>query len=72
MAVIDTASLVSRDAWIRESEVDDIALSRDGARLYAISDTLRRILVVDTTSGASLGEITPQFQPQAIIRIDGR
>ena len=40
-----------------ELRFDGLALSGDGARLYAVSDLFLKVAILDTTSGASLGEL---------------
>jgi hypothetical protein len=40
-----------------EVQFDGLALSPDGARLYAVSDQFLKVAIFDTTSGASLGEL---------------
>ena len=40
-----------------ELRFDGLALSPDGTRLYAVSDLFLKVAILDTTSGASLGEL---------------
>jgi DNA-binding beta-propeller fold protein YncE len=69
LGVIDTASLTSRAVWQPLRSFDTLRLSSDGRRLYAMDNMAGRLLVIDTGSGASLGEVALQWST-AILRID--
>jgi DNA-binding beta-propeller fold protein YncE len=69
LSVIDTASLASRAVWQRTHQFDTLRLSSDGRRLYAMDNMAGKLVLIDTTAGASLGEIKLQYAP-AILRID--
>ena len=69
LSVIDTASLASRAVWQQAHQFDTLRLSSDGRRLYAMDNMAGKLVIIDTTTGASLGEIRLQYVP-AILRID--
>ena len=69
VAVIDTATLTSRAIWQRAHQFDTLRLTTDGRRLYAMDNMAARLVIVDTASGASLGDIKLRYVP-AILRID--
>jgi len=69
LAVIDTGSLASRAVWQKTHQFDTLRLSSDGRRLYAMDNIAGKLVMIDTTTGASLGEVTLQYAP-AILRID--
>ena len=70
IAVIDTASLASRATWLTGGSFDSFTLSPDGARLYAISDQTGKIVAVQTSDGAALGDFRTAAYPGMIVRID--
>jgi len=69
LAVIDTASLTSRTVWQQRHQFDTLRLSSDGRRLYAMDNMAGRLLVIDTGTGASLGDVALHWST-AILRID--
>ena len=69
LAVIDTASLASRAVWQQAHQFDTLRLSSDGRRLYAMDNMKGKLVMIDTTTGATLGEVKLQYVP-AILRID--
>jgi DNA-binding beta-propeller fold protein YncE len=70
LAVIDTATLASRAVWQPWThQFDTLRLTADGRRLYAMDNMAGRLMIIDTSSGASLGEVKLQYVP-AILRID--
>ena len=71
LAVIDRQSLTSR-LWASDREFDNLALSPDGARLYATSNNDSKILILDTRDGSSLGTLATPSYAQAILRVDPR
>jgi len=67
---IDTASLTSRGTfWQRSHQFDTLRLTSDGRRLYAMDNQAGTLVIMDTSSGASLGEVKLRYAP-AILRID--
>ena len=46
-----------------ELRFDGLALSPDGARLYAISDQFLRVAIFDAASGGTLGELRTANYP---------
>ena len=70
IVTIDTASLTSRGAfWQRSHQFDTLRLTSDGRRLYAMDNQAGTLVIMDTSSGASLGEVKLRYAP-AILRID--
>jgi hypothetical protein len=71
LSVIDRRSLTTR-VWATEHEFDNLALSPDGARLYASDNQASKIVILDTRDGASLGTLPTPSYAQAILRVDPR
>lgn len=69
LSVIDTASLTSRAVWQQAHQFETLRLSSDGRRLYAMDNMAGKLVMIDATTGASLGEVRLQYVP-AILRID--
>lgn len=69
LSVIDTGSLASRAVWQQTHQFDTLRLSADGRRLYAMDNLAGKLVMIDATSGAGLGEIRLQYV-SAILRID--
>ena len=70
IAVVKVADLSSSSVWQTDGEFDALALSADGERLYAVSNASRRITIIATRDGTSLGEIKIPAFAETIIRID--
>lgn len=71
VAAIDRESLTSR-VWAGEREFDNLAISPDGARLYAADNQASKIAILDTRDGSSLGTLATPSYAQAILRVDPR
>jgi hypothetical protein len=71
VAAIDRESLTSR-VWAGEREFDNLAVSPDGARLYATDNQASKIAILDTRDGSSLGTLATPSYAQAILRVDPR
>lgn len=69
LAVIDTATLSSRSLWQPSHQFDTMRLSSDGRRLYAMDNMSGKLVMIDTTTGGTLGDVDLQYA-QAILRID--
>lgn len=79
IVAIDTASLSTRDRWLGDTVFDGLAITPDGARLYAIHDDGRRISIMETRSGTCLsacqpsaGELQLFGSLMSVVRIDLR
>lgn len=70
VAAIGTATLATRGTWATTDVFSSLALSPDGARLYAISDQSGKIRVLRTSDGTILGELRTVGYPGEVIRID--
>jgi len=71
ISVIETATLASRpNYFVTDEEFDSLALTSDGERLYAVSNTKRTIVIVATRDAARLGELKIPAFGQTIVRID--
>jgi hypothetical protein len=71
VAAIDRESMTSR-VWAGEREFDNLAISPDGARLYATDNQASKIAILDTRDGSSLGTLATPSYAQAILRVDPR
>lgn len=69
VAVIETATLASRAVWQQAHQFDTLRLSPDGARLYAMDNMAGKLVILDASSGASLGDVKLAYAP-AILRIE--
>lgn len=70
IAVVNTADLSSRAVWQTDDEFDTLALTADGERLYAVSNTKGKIAIIGTRDGSGLGELKIRAFGQTIVRID--
>jgi len=64
--VIDTTDFALRGRYLRDLPLDSIALSSDGARLYAASMEKSKVLWLDTTTGTTVKEITGTRNPWSV------
>jgi DNA-binding beta-propeller fold protein YncE len=71
VAAIDRGTLTSL-VWAGDHEFDNLAISPDGARLYAADNQASKIAILDTRDGASLGTLATPSYAQAILRVDPR
>jgi len=71
VAAIDRGTLTSR-VWAGEREFDNLAISPDGARLYAADNQASKIAILDTRDGSTLGTLATPSYAQAILRVDPR
>jgi len=71
LSVIDRETLTSR-VWASEREFDNLAVSPDGALLYATDNQASKIAILDARNGASLGTLATPSYAQAILRVDPR
>jgi len=71
LAAIDRQTLTSR-VWAADREFDNLALSPDGARLYATDNQASEIVILDAHDGAGLGTLATPSYAQAILRVDPR
>ena len=55
--------------WQQAHRFDTLRLSSDGRRLYAMDNMAGKLVMIDATTGASLGEVRLRYVP-AILRID--
>lgn len=68
--VIDTATLAVREKWSPDEMFGSLALSPDGARLYAIHGEANIIAIIDARTGKSLGALRTPNWVQSIVRIE--
>jgi hypothetical protein len=71
VAAIDRETLTSR-VWAGDREFDNLAISPDGARLYAADNQASKIAILDARDGSSLGTLPTPSYAQAILRVDPR
>lgn len=72
ISAIDTAPLGTNAIWQQAQMFDVLSLSADGRRLYAVSNMSRTLVMIDTTTGEKLGEVTDLGYVSAIVRVDSR
>jgi hypothetical protein len=63
---IDTRTLALRSAYVADQEVASVALSHDGKRLFALSQTSGEIDVLDPGNGSILDGLPPSANAWAI------
>lgn len=68
--VIDTTTLAVRDSWSPDEMFGSLALSPDGARLYAIHGEANIIAIIDARTGKNLGALRTPNWVQSIVRIE--
>lgn len=64
--VVDTQSLHVRKTWVSDQEIASVAISRDGQRLFALSQTSNQISVLDSTDGTMVDALQPSPNAWAI------
>lgn len=70
LLAIDTGKMELRGRSLRDWTLDSLALSPDGARLYAISTERGRVLRLDPATGTVLSEIGGVTSPWGILRVE--
>lgn len=69
LAMIDTATLTVRSRALTDRTFDGLALSPDGARLYAISAEAGALLQIDAATGTLSAELRLAFYPGRLLRV---
>ncbi len=70
LLVIDAKSLALRGHFLADWSLDGMALSPDGARLYAASAAAGKIVRVDPHAGTIVGEVPTEGRPTGVIRVE--
>ena len=70
VAAIRTATLVTVGTWATTDVFGSLAISPDGARIYAISEQSGKIRVLRTSDGFVLGEMRLANYPGEVVRVD--
>ena len=69
LLAIDTKTLSLRARLAADTPLDSVALSADGARLYAVSAERGVILQLDPSNGATLSEVKGASQPWGVLHV---
>jgi outer membrane protein assembly factor BamB len=72
LLAIDTKDLSLRDRYLPGWRLDSIALSADGARLYAVSAEQGKIVRIDPASGAPVAEVAGASRPSGLLRVEAQ
>ncbi len=68
---IDAVSLTLRGSHLTDWVLDSVAISPDGARLYVLSAERRKVLQIDPSTVAIVGEIGLDRQPIGLLKVGG-
>jgi outer membrane protein assembly factor BamB len=69
LLAIDTRDLSLRERYLQDTALGSLALSADGARLYAVSLEEGQIVRLDTATGKLLGEVASARRPWGVLRV---
>jgi hypothetical protein len=69
LLAIDTDDLSLRERYLPDTELGGLALSADGARLYAVGLDAGKILRIDPSTGKLLGTIASAQYPWSVLRV---
>jgi hypothetical protein len=72
LLVIDTNSLALRGRYLADWPLDGVALSPDGARLYAASAAQGKIVQLDPVAGTIAAEVPAAGRPTGVVRVEAR
>ena len=72
MLVIDTGELKLRGRYLADWKLDGLAISPDGARLYAASAAQGKIVRLDPAAGTIAAEVPATGSPTGIVRVAAR
>ena len=72
LLVIDTNDLKLRGRYLADWTLDGVAISPDGARLYAASAALGKIVRLDPRAGTIAAEVPAGGRPTGIVRVEAR
>jgi len=72
MIAIDTADFSLRGSYLRDWPFDSIAMSPDGAWLYAVSAERQRLLQIDPRSGTIAAELGGAQRPIGVLRVEAK
>jgi hypothetical protein len=72
LLAIDTHDLSLRERYLPEMTLSSLALSADGARLYAVSLEQSTIVQLDPASGKLLGTVAGARRPWGVLRVEAR
>jgi DNA-binding beta-propeller fold protein YncE len=64
--VVDTGSLTVRETFVPDQEIGSVAISHDGRRLFALSQTSNQIDVLDSRGGSLVDGLQPSPNAWAI------
>ena len=70
LLVIDAKALELRGRYLADWDLDGLALSPDGARLYAASASAGKIVRLDPRAGTIVGEVATEGRPTGVVRVE--
>jgi hypothetical protein len=72
LLTIDTKDLRLRGRYLGNWQLDGVAISPDGSRLYAVSAGLGKIVRLDPQAGTIAGEVPATGMPTGVVRVTER
>jgi hypothetical protein len=72
LLAIDTHDLSLRERYLPDTQLNTVALSGDGERLYAVSLEESAIVQLDAATGKLLGTIAGTRRPWGVLRVETR
>jgi hypothetical protein len=72
LLVIDAKALTLRGRYLPDWALDGVAISPDGARLYAASATQGKIVRLDPALGTIAAEVPAAGQPTGVVRVEAQ
>ncbi len=70
LLVIDVKALALRGRYLADWALDGLAISPDGARLYAASASAGKIVRLDPRAGTIVGEVPTDGKPTGVVRVE--
>jgi len=70
LLVIDLKAMALRGRYLADWALDGLAISPDGARLYAASASAGKIMRVDPHAGTIVGEVPADGKPTGVVRVE--
>lgn len=72
LLVIDTKPLALRGRYLADWSLDGLAISPDGARLYAASAAKGKIVRLDPRAGTIVAEVPSDGAPAGVVRVESQ
>jgi len=70
LLVVDIKTMALRGRYLADWALDGLAISPDGARLYAASASAGKIVRLDPRAGTIVGEVPTDGRPAGVIRVE--